>query len=98
MTRATCETSFTNFLSKFSSYKPGTDSMTIEPMGGPGALPLKEIVAKEAADLIDRHQRMSVRELAMKFEKGLNTATWLSDEVWYPPNMHSRYLGLEILV
>ncbi|KAF3326128.1 stomatal closure-related actin-binding protein 1-like protein [Carex littledalei] len=86
MTRATygygtARPARSNFLSKFASYKPGTDSMTIEPIGGPGAVPLKEIVAKEAADLIDRHQRMSVRELAMKFEKGLNTATWLSDEL-----------------
>ncbi|KAJ3698111.1 hypothetical protein LUZ61_001816 [Rhynchospora tenuis] len=86
MTRATygygaARPTHTNFLSKFVSYKPGIDSMTIEPKGSPRAVPLKEIVAKEAADLIDRRQRMSVRELAMKFEKGLNTATWLSDEV-----------------
>jgi hypothetical protein len=37
--------------------------------------PLKEAVAKETADLLDRRQRLSVCELAMKFEKGLNTAT-----------------------
>lgn len=86
-----------NFLSKFASYKPGIGSMTIEPIGSPGAVPLKEIVANEAADLINRHQRMSVRELAMKFEKGLNTATWLSDEVFYLLNMYLRYLGPEIL-
>ncbi|KAG8079549.1 hypothetical protein GUJ93_ZPchr0007g3065 [Zizania palustris] len=42
---------------------------------------LKEIVAKETADLLDRRQRLSVRELALKFEKGLNTATLLSNEV-----------------
>ncbi|XP_078170825.1 stomatal closure-related actin-binding protein 1-like [Carex rostrata] len=90
MTRATygygtARPARSNFLSKFASYKPGIGSMTIEPIGSPGAVPLKEIVANEvaneAADLINRHQRMSVRELAMKFEKGLNTATWLSDEV-----------------
>ncbi|KAJ4755284.1 stomatal closure actin-binding-like protein [Rhynchospora pubera] len=86
MTRATygygaARPTRTNFLSKFVSYKPGIDSMTIEPKGSPRTVPLKEIVAKEAADLIDRRQRMSVRELAMKFEKGLSTATWLSDEV-----------------
>ncbi|XBI09999.1 hypothetical protein VPH35_137408 [Triticum aestivum] len=33
------------------------------------------------ADLLDRRQRLSVRELAMKFEKGLSTATLLSNEV-----------------
>ncbi|KAJ4763057.1 stomatal closure actin-binding-like protein [Rhynchospora pubera] len=86
MTRATygygaARPTRTNFLSKFVSYKPGIDSMTIEPKGSPRAVPLKELVAKEAADLIDGRQRMSVRELAMKFEKGLSTATWLSDEV-----------------
>ncbi|XBH60984.1 hypothetical protein VPH35_115500 [Triticum aestivum] len=32
------------------------------------------------ADLLDRRQRLSVRELAMKFEKGLSTATLLSNE------------------
>ncbi|KAL5196549.1 hypothetical protein ABZP36_000061 [Zizania latifolia] len=42
---------------------------------------LKEIVAKETADLLDQRQRLSVRELAMKFEKGLKTATLLSNEV-----------------
>ncbi|GJN10859.1 hypothetical protein PR202_ga28995 [Eleusine coracana subsp. coracana] len=42
---------------------------------------LKEAVAKETADLLDRHHRLSVRELTMKFEKGFNTATLLSNEV-----------------
>jgi len=43
---------------------------------------LKEAVAKETTDLLDRCQRLSVRELTMKFEKGFNTATLLSNEVW----------------
>jgi hypothetical protein len=46
---------------------------------------LKEAVAKETTDLLDRCQRLSVRELTMKFEKGFNTATLLSNEVWRLP-------------
>lgn len=67
--------------SKFPTYKNGTNGIVIKLADGPEMPPLKEIVAKETADLLDRRQRLSVRELAMKFEKGLNTATLLSNEV-----------------
>ncbi|XP_020107754.1 stomatal closure-related actin-binding protein 1-like isoform X2 [Ananas comosus] len=72
----------TNFLmNRFPNYKIGTKNIAIEPNGDPEVPPLKEIVAKETADLLDRRQRLSVRELAKKFEKGLYTATLLSNEV-----------------
>ncbi|KAJ3683875.1 hypothetical protein LUZ60_014102 [Juncus effusus] len=77
----------TNFITnKFTSYKSGPDRITIEPVGKTGVTEtdkpaLKEIIAKETENLICTRQRLSVRELALKFEKGLNTATWLSDEV-----------------
>nr|CAB3495841.1 unnamed protein product [Digitaria exilis] len=67
--------------SKFPTYKNGSNGIVIKLADGPEIPPLKEIVAKETADLLDRRQRLSVRELAMKFEKGLNTATLLSNEV-----------------
>ncbi|WVZ57051.1 hypothetical protein U9M48_007492 [Paspalum notatum var. saurae] len=67
--------------SKFPTYKNGSNGIVIKLADGPEMPPLKEIVAKETADLLDRRQRLSVRELAMKFEKGLNTATLLSNEV-----------------
>ncbi|PWZ58527.1 hypothetical protein Zm00014a_028246 [Zea mays] len=66
---------------KFPTYKNGSNGIVIKLADGPEMPPLKEIVAKETADLLDRRQRLSVRELAMKFEKGLNTATLLSNEV-----------------
>ncbi|XP_062211368.1 stomatal closure-related actin-binding protein 1-like [Phragmites australis] len=66
---------------KFPTYKNGSNGIVIKLADGPEMPPVKEIVAKETADLLDRRQRLSVRELAMKFEKGLNTATLLSNEV-----------------
>ncbi|XP_072958820.1 stomatal closure-related actin-binding protein 1-like isoform X1 [Typha angustifolia] len=71
-----------NFYSnKFPSYKIGAESIIIEPKNDSEGQPLKEIVAKETTELLERRQRPSVRDLTRKFEKGLNTATWLSDEV-----------------
>ncbi|KAM3254084.1 hypothetical protein ACQJBY_047920 [Aegilops geniculata] len=66
---------------KFPTYKNGSNGIVIKLADGPEVLPLKEVVAKETEELLDRRQRFSVRELAMKFEKGLNTATLLSKEV-----------------
>ncbi|KAL6593782.1 hypothetical protein ACP70R_048683 [Stipagrostis hirtigluma subsp. patula] len=63
------------------NYKNGSNGIVIKLADGPEMPSVKEIVAKETADLLNRHQRLSVRELAMKFEKGLNTATLLSNEV-----------------
>uniref|UniRef100_M8CTW7 Stomatal closure-related actin-binding protein 1 n=1 Tax=Aegilops tauschii TaxID=37682 RepID=M8CTW7_AEGTA len=66
---------------KFPTYKNGSNGIVIKLADGPEVPPLKEVVAKETEELLDRRQRFSVRELAMKFEKGLNTATLLSKEV-----------------
>ncbi|KAF0895148.1 hypothetical protein E2562_006850 [Oryza meyeriana var. granulata] len=71
-----------NFIrNKFPTYKKSLNGIVIKLADDPEMPSLKEIVAKETADLLDRRQRLSVRELAMKFEKGLNTATLLSNEV-----------------
>ncbi|KAH7667283.1 Aldehyde dehydrogenase N-terminal protein [Dioscorea alata] len=70
-----------NFASHgFPKYMLGPNNMIIEPQEGPKKPSLKEIVAKETAQLLEQHQRVSVRDLAKKFEKGLSTATKLSDE------------------
>lgn len=43
--------------------------------------PIKEIVAKKITGLLDHCHHLFEREHAMKFEKGLNTAMLLSNEV-----------------
>uniref|UniRef100_A0A1D1YK67 Stomatal closure-related actin-binding protein 1 n=1 Tax=Anthurium amnicola TaxID=1678845 RepID=A0A1D1YK67_9ARAE len=70
-----------NFVSnKFPIYKIGADNIIIEPKDAPLGPSLKEIVAKETEQLLEQHKRLSVRDLAKKFEKGLDSATKLSDE------------------
>ena len=69
---------------KFPTFKNGSNGIIIKLADSPGIPSLKDAVAKETADLLDKHQRLSVRELTMKFEKGFNTATLLSNEVWTP--------------
>ncbi|XP_062189828.1 stomatal closure-related actin-binding protein 1-like isoform X2 [Phragmites australis] len=66
---------------KFPTFKNGSNGIVIKLADGPEMPSPKEAVAKEIADPLDRRQRLSVRELAMKFEKGFNTATMLSNEV-----------------
>lgn len=44
---------------------------------------MKEIVARETAQLIEQQQRLSVRDLASKFERGLAAAAKLSEEVCF---------------
>jgi len=68
-------------LDKFPDYKIGSNSIIIEPEGDPKLPSLKEIVAKETALLLDQQKRLSVRDLAKKFENGLAAAAELSDEV-----------------
>uniref|UniRef100_A0A0E0EF43 Stomatal closure-related actin-binding protein coiled-coil domain-containing protein n=1 Tax=Oryza meridionalis TaxID=40149 RepID=A0A0E0EF43_9ORYZ len=71
-----------NFIrNKFPTYKKSLNGIVIKLTDDQEMPSLKDAVAKETADLLDRSQRLSVRELAMKFEKGLNTATLLSNEV-----------------
>nr|CAB3455125.1 unnamed protein product [Digitaria exilis] len=67
---------------KFPTFKNGSNGIIIKLADSPEIPTLKESVAKETTDLLDKHQRLSVRELTMKFEKGFNTATLLSNEVW----------------
>ncbi|KAK3127860.1 hypothetical protein QOZ80_7AG0579310 [Eleusine coracana subsp. coracana] len=80
---------------KFHTYKNGSNGIVIKLADGPEMPSLKEAVAKETADLLDRHHRLSVRELTMKFEKGFNTATLLSNEVKL---RHAALLERDILL
>lgn len=71
-----------NFISdKFPDYKIGSNNIIIEPEEVPKVPSLKEIVAKETALLLDQQKRLSVRDLAKKFENGLADAAKLSEEV-----------------
>lgn len=47
----------------------------------PDSPPLKEVVAQETHQLAEQHKRLSVRDLAIKFDKNLSAAAKLSDEV-----------------
>jgi len=64
----------------FPDYRIGPNNQIIDPEEAHEAVPLKEIVAKETAQLLEQHKRLSVRDLKEKFEKGLSGATKLSEE------------------
>lgn len=70
-----------NFASdRFPEYKIGPDNIIIE--AEDSNIPsLREIVAKETALLLDQQKRLSVRDLAKKFENGLTAVAELSQEV-----------------
>lgn len=72
-----------NFLSnQFPKYVIGANNAIIEPEERPELPSLKEIVAKEASQLLEQQRRLSVRDLAKRFENGLAAAAAkLSDEV-----------------
>ncbi|KAJ3669197.1 hypothetical protein LUZ60_011147 [Juncus effusus] len=65
---------------KFPDYKIGPKNSIIEPSESPKIVPLKEIVAKETAQLLQQQKRLSVRDLREKFEKGLTGVHKLSEE------------------
>ncbi|CAD6222841.1 unnamed protein product [Miscanthus lutarioriparius] len=80
---------------KFPTYRNGSNGIVIKLADAPEMPSLKEAVAKETTDLLDRCQRLSVRELTMKFEKGFNTATLLSNEAKW---RHAALLERDILL
>lgn len=65
---------------KFPNYKIGANNRIMEPKEDPKMPSMKDIIAKETAQLIEQQKRLSVRDLASKFEKGLAAATKLSEE------------------
>lgn len=65
----------------FPKYKIGPNNEIVEePKLNPDSPPLKEVVAQETAQLAEQHKRLSVRDLASKFDKNLAAAAKLSDE------------------
>ncbi|OIW02798.1 hypothetical protein TanjilG_29574 [Lupinus angustifolius] len=66
--------------SQFPSYRIGPNNQIMETEGDPKALSMKEVVAHETAQLLEQKNRLSVRDLASKFEKGLAAAAKLSEE------------------
>ncbi|XP_049379670.1 stomatal closure-related actin-binding protein 1 [Solanum stenotomum] len=66
--------------SRFPNYKIGPNNQIMEVKQDSKALTMKEVVARETAHLLEQQKRLSVRDLASKFEKGLAAAAKLSDE------------------
>ncbi|CAL5436444.1 unnamed protein product [Camellia sinensis] len=66
--------------SRFPNYKIGFNHQIVEVKEDAKVLTMKEVVARETAQLLERQKRLSVRDLASKFEKGLAAAAKLSDE------------------
>lgn len=68
----------------FPKYKIGPNNEIVEePKRNPDSPPLKEVVVQETQQLAEQHKRLSVRDLATKFDKNLSAAAKLSDEVIY---------------
>lgn len=65
----------------FPKYKLGADSQILEePKEDNHGPSLKEVVEQETTSLSEQHKRLSVRDLASKFDKNLSAAAKLSDE------------------
>ncbi|KAG5395611.1 hypothetical protein IGI04_017425 [Brassica rapa subsp. trilocularis] len=66
---------------QFPSYKLGPDDQIVdEPKENEKHPSVKDVVDKETGDLSDQHKRLSVRDLACKFDKNLAAAAKLVDE------------------
>ncbi|KAL4331801.1 hypothetical protein GQ457_07G036350 [Hibiscus cannabinus] len=66
--------------SRFPNYKIGANNQIVDAKEVPKVLTMKEVVARETALLLEQQKRLSVRDLASKFEKGLAAAAKLSEE------------------
>ncbi|KAJ1432092.1 Stomatal closure-related actin-binding protein, coiled-coil domain [Sesbania bispinosa] len=66
--------------SRFPNYRIGANNQIMETKDDPKVLSMKEVVARETAQLLEQQNRLSVRDLASKFEKGLAAAAKLSEE------------------
>ncbi|KAK8649686.1 hypothetical protein V6N13_139352 [Hibiscus sabdariffa] len=71
---------FASTSSRFPSYKIGSNNQIGDAKDDPKVLSMKEVVARETALLLEQQQRLSIRDLASKFEKGLAAAAKLSEE------------------
>ncbi|XP_011080459.1 stomatal closure-related actin-binding protein 1 [Sesamum indicum] len=66
--------------SRFPNYKIGANNQIVEVKEDSRTSSMKDMVARETALLLEQQKRLSVRDLASKFEKGLAAAAKLSDE------------------
>ncbi|KAL0459103.1 UNVERIFIED_CONTAM: Stomatal closure-related actin-binding protein 1 [Sesamum latifolium] len=66
--------------SRFPNYKIGANNQIVEVKEDSKTSTMKDMVARETALLLEQQKRLSVRDLASKFEKGLAAAAKLSDE------------------
>ncbi|KAK8513400.1 hypothetical protein V6N13_002145 [Hibiscus sabdariffa] len=66
---------------RFPNYKIGANNQIVDAKEDPKVLTMKEVVARETALLLEQQKRLSVRDLASKFEKGLAAAAKFSEEV-----------------
>lgn len=66
---------------RFPNYRTGANDENENENGK--SVSMKEVIAKETAQLLEQQKRLSVRDLASKFEKGLAAAAKLSDEVCF---------------
>ncbi|XP_061372382.1 stomatal closure-related actin-binding protein 2-like [Gastrolobium bilobum] len=65
----------------FPKYKLGADSQILEgPIEDNQGPSLKDVIEQEASHLSEQHKRISVRDLASKFDKNLAAAAKLSNE------------------
>ncbi|GMI79616.1 hypothetical protein like AT2G40820 [Hibiscus trionum] len=65
----------------FPKYKLGPDNQILEePRGNNNGPSLKEVVESETTQLSEQHKRLSVRDIASKFDKNLAAAAKLADE------------------
>ena len=80
--------------SRFPNYKIGANNQIVEGKDDPKVLSMKEVVARETAQLLEQQKRLSVRDLASKFEKGLAAAAKLSEEVNWRQNFGAFLMNL----
>ncbi|KAK8633007.1 hypothetical protein V6N13_013861 [Hibiscus sabdariffa] len=65
----------------FPKYRLGPDNQILEePNGDNNGPSLKEVVERETTQLSEQHKRLSVRDIASKFDKNLAAAAKLADE------------------
>ncbi|XP_049931687.1 stomatal closure-related actin-binding protein 1 isoform X2 [Nymphaea colorata] len=66
--------------SRFPNYRISANDRIVDPKESPDLPSMKDIVARETAQLLEQQKRLSVKDLASKFEKGLAAAAKLSAE------------------
>ncbi|KVI08108.1 hypothetical protein Ccrd_013523 [Cynara cardunculus var. scolymus] len=65
---------------RFPNYKIGANDQILNGREEGKLVSMQEVIARETAQLLEQQKRLSVRDLASKFEKGLAAAAKISDE------------------